>query len=103
MGRIIHAALAALLGAAGPGAAQEGEPEAQLYATAAEESAPTAAARHTVSQGDTLWDISNRYYGDPFQWGSLYGANTDKVRDPDRISPGQEIVVPDLSGTAPGG
>jgi hypothetical protein len=52
---------------------------------------------HTVSGGDTLWDLSNKYYSDPFKWGRIYNANLGVVSNPDLIHPRSELVIPDLT------
>ena len=33
-------------------------------------------------------------YGDPFQWPKIWQANTDQIRNPDIIHPGQVLKVP---------
>ncbi len=45
---------------------------------------------------DCLWNISGKMeiYGDPFQWPKIWQANTDKVRNPDIIFPGQVLMIP---------
>lgn len=52
---------------------------------------------HTVSGGDTLWDLSSKYYSDPFKWGRIYNANLGVVSNPDLIHPKSELVIPDLT------
>lgn len=53
--------------------------------------------RHKVEKGDTLWDLSRKYYKDPFMWGRIYNANFSSVANPDRIYPKDEIVIPDVT------
>ena len=53
--------------------------------------------KHTVSRGDTLWDLSGKYYKNPFMWGRIYNANYKSVADPDRINPREELIIPDLN------
>lgn len=52
--------------------------------------------KHTVTKGDTLWDLSGKYYRNPFMWGRIYNANFKTVADPDRINPKEELYIPDL-------
>ena len=53
--------------------------------------------KHVVDGGDTLWDLSNRYYKDPYKWGKIYNANLSTVENPDRIYPREELVIPDIT------
>lgn len=45
---------------------------------------------------DCLWNISAKphIYGNPFQWVKIWQANTDQIRNPDLIYPGQVLQVP---------
>jgi nucleoid-associated protein YgaU len=45
---------------------------------------------------DCLWNIAKKpsIYGDPWKWKRIYKANTDKIKDPDLIYPGQRLVIP---------
>ena len=63
------------------------EPEA-----APEPPPPPAPRTYTVVSGDTLWAISERFYGD----GSKYQviADASGVSNPDLIHPGQELTIP---------
>ena len=47
---------------------------------------------HTVSTGDTLWDISNAYLGTPWVWPSVWNDN-DGISNPHRIAPGDHIWI----------
>jgi nucleoid-associated protein YgaU len=47
-----------------------------------------------VKRGDNLWQISRRVYGEGMRYSIIYEANTDQIRDPDRIYPGQIFVMP---------
>jgi outer membrane autotransporter protein len=63
--------------AAAPAPAPEPEPTARTY---------------TVESGDTLWAISERFYGD----GSKYQiiADASGISNPDLIQPGQVLTIP---------
>lgn len=51
--------------------------------------------------GDCLWNLANKYYGDPWLWKKIYIANKDKIKDPRVIYPKQVLIIPPLdeSGT----
>ena len=53
---------------------------------------PPAPRTYTVVSGDTLWAISERFYGD----GSKYQviADASGVSNPDLIHPGQVLTIP---------
>ena len=55
----------------------------------------TEARTYTVVSGDTLWKIAERMYGNGSQYMKIYEANTDILEHPDRIFPGQKLVIPD--------
>jgi nucleoid-associated protein YgaU len=64
---------------------------------ASPEPAPAAAPAqrtHTVAKGDTLSAIAQREYGAASRWREIYEANRDQISDPDRIQPGQVLVIP---------
>jgi nucleoid-associated protein YgaU len=64
-------------------------------ATAAQ---PTAAAQqnksYTVKSGDTLSKISKEFYGDSNEYMRIFYANRDKIKDPDMIQVGQQLMIP---------
>ncbi|WP_298419578.1 LysM peptidoglycan-binding domain-containing protein [uncultured Kordia sp.] len=52
--------------------------------------------RHTVASGDTLGKIAKQYYGKAGKYTAIFEANTDILKNPDVIHPGQELVIPNL-------
>ena len=48
---------------------------------------------HTVVYGDSLWDISYKYYGDPYVWPNIFKNNQNKIYDADLILPGQSLII----------
>jgi nucleoid-associated protein YgaU len=48
----------------------------------------------TVTRGDSLWRISRLTYGEGTRYALVYRANRDRIRNPDRIYPGQVFVLP---------
>lgn len=70
-----------------------------LPAFAGAQEAPQVQPRtHEVVRGETLWELADRYLGNPFRWPLIYEANTDQIRDPDLIFPGQRFLIPGLEG-----
>ncbi|MEL6625237.1 MAG: LysM peptidoglycan-binding domain-containing protein [Bacteroidota bacterium] len=51
---------------------------------------------HTVVSGDSLSKIAKEYYGDPMKYTAIFDANTDVLKDPNVIHPGQELKLPNL-------
>ena len=47
---------------------------------------------HTVSRGDTLWEISERYTGSGFNYPDV--AKKNKIANPDLIYPDQQVTLP---------
>lgn len=87
----------------------EAKPAAEAPAKVAE-ATPSAGAAETVApklehadgsviirRNDTLWRISRRVYGHGTRFSTIYLANQDQIRDPDRIWPGQVFKVPGKS------
>lgn len=49
---------------------------------------------YTVKQGDTLWDISQRFIKDPYYWPNLW-SNNPAIGNPHLIYPGQKLRIYD--------
>ena len=48
-----------------------------------------------VKKGDTLWDLSEKYYGTGYSWKKIYAVNRGLIKDPDKIYPFQKLIIPD--------
>ena len=46
---------------------------------------------YTVQSGDSLSKIGSKY---GVSWQKIFDANRDKLDDPDKIQPGQELIIP---------
>ena len=51
-------------------------------------------AKHTVEKGESLSLIAKEYLGDVMAYKQIFAANSDKLDDPNKIYPGQELVIP---------
>jgi hypothetical protein len=59
--------------------------------------------QHTVRPGDTLWDISSRYYKNPYGWPRLWAQNP-QIQNPHWIYPGDQVRLRDANDpTGPAG
>ncbi|MBW2061697.1 MAG: LysM peptidoglycan-binding domain-containing protein [Deltaproteobacteria bacterium] len=50
---------------------------------------------YTVKKSDTLWDICQKYYNDPFLWPALWALNQDRLTNPHWISIGDSLIIYD--------
>ena len=49
---------------------------------------------YEVKSGDTLSAIAEEMYGDANKYHKIFDANTPMLSDPDKIYPGQKLVIP---------
>ena len=66
-------------------------------------SAPTTgqSTNYQIQSGDSLWNLAKHRYGDPLLWPLIYRANLDRLRHPDRLSTGLQLVLPALAQPQP--
>jgi len=50
---------------------------------------------HIVREDETLSAISQQYYGSANNWQKIFQANRSRLKDPNRISPGTKLIIPD--------
>jgi hypothetical protein len=63
-----------------------------VFGAAAPVGAQSEPMTHTVVKGDTLWDICEAYYGNPFLWPKLWEMNSF-VTNPHLLKPGDTITL----------
>lgn len=51
-----------------------------------------AVTSYTISHGETLWEISQKVYGDPYMWSKIAKAND--LENPDLIHAGNVLTIP---------
>ncbi len=49
---------------------------------------------YTVVKGDCLWNIAKKFYGNGSKYKKIYNANKDKIKNPNKILPGQKLTIP---------
>ena len=56
---------------------------------------PTTHVRsYTIKSGDSLSKIAKQFYGDASDWDKIYKANQGLITNPDKVYPGQQIIIP---------
>lgn len=63
---------------------------------------PAGFTVHIVEKGDTLWDLGNKYLGNPFSWPQIWELNK-WVKDPHWIYPGDPLIVDGSRSAMPPG
>ena len=56
-----------------------------------------AKAYYIVREGDTLWDITEHFYQDPYLWPAVWGTNPH-ISNPHWIYPGDPIYLASIAG-----
>jgi nucleoid-associated protein YgaU len=71
--------------------------DATAQVAAGDNAAPLQSVEGSViiRRGDNLWRISRRTYGEGMRYTTIYLANKDQIRNPDRIFPGQVFALPE--------
>lgn len=74
---------------------KQGKSKQAISDQAATNEADIMPATHKIVSGESLWTISEKYYGSGYNWTDIAAAN--KIDNPDMISEGQEIVLPKIN------
>jgi len=59
----------------------------------------TLPTSHTVAEGETLWNISEKYYKTGYNWVDIQEAN--ELANANAIEKGQTLLIPDVSPRMP--
>jgi nucleoid-associated protein YgaU len=60
--------------------------------------AVTLPTTYLVSEGDSLWDISMKFYNSGYNWSDI--AKENNLDNPDGLAVGQELTIPDVKSMA---
>jgi len=50
---------------------------------------------HIVRKGETLYEISRKYYGSANNWKKIFDANRNVLEDANKLTPGIKLIIPD--------
>jgi nucleoid-associated protein YgaU len=77
-------------------------PEAASESSVSTRSAPGASSvrYYTVEQGDTLYGIARRIYGEGRHWKAVYDANKDLIDDARELTLGWKLELPPVESVA---
>ncbi len=70
---------------------RSGEVVLNISAPEGGSSSSGSGSTYTVQSGDSLSKIGSQY---GVSWQKIFEANRDKLDDPDKIQPGQELTIP---------
>ncbi len=59
--------------------------------------------RHVVEEGETLFSLAQRYYGDKAKFTEIFQMNREQLTMPDALPPGTVLVIPQLPECAKAG
>ena len=51
-----------------------------------------------VKENETLAQLARKHYGNTHCWVYIYAANKDKIAKPSALTPGTELIIPQISG-----
>jgi nucleoid-associated protein YgaU len=84
-----------------PAASSRGSMDSPLTTAGNDEKKPRTRETYKVyiwqENGDTLWRIAQKVYGDKEKWPLIYNANRDILQDPNKIYPRQVLKIPPLN------
>ena len=75
--------------------AQQGQAQPQTMTAGTSVAGGQSGRRYTVQPGDSLSKIARQFYGDANGYMKIFSANRNILNDPNRIQPGQELIIPE--------
>ena len=82
--------------AAGKPAEAKEEKAAEAKSSAVMPPDPTNSSVYVVKSGDTLGGIAQKNYGNAGYSNIIYKANSDILKDPNKLRPGMKLIIPKL-------
>lgn len=70
------------------------QPAQAAQASAAQAGSSASVRTYKVQPGDSLSKIAKEFYGNANEYNRIFEANRDKLSDPNKIQPGQELKIP---------
>ena len=55
---------------------------------------PEIPTSYIVRKNDNLWNIAKAIYGKGEKWTVIFEANKEKIKDPNKLKPGLELLIP---------
>ena len=55
---------------------------------------PETPTSYIVRKNDNLWNIAKAIYGKGEKWTVIFEANKEKIKDPNKLKPGLELLIP---------
>jgi nucleoid-associated protein YgaU len=77
-----------------PDKKDEPMPDFSDVKSGASSTAPVEGVTYEVKPGDSLSKIAKQFYGSGNEWKRIFEANTDILKDPNKIFPGQKLKIP---------
>jgi LysM domain len=78
------------LGRKGGGATVRGGENGVIFRSGSRLGGSNRSGAHTVRRGDTLWDICDFYFDNPYQWPRIWSYNPE-IKNPHWIYPGEVV------------
>jgi len=50
---------------------------------------------HIIGEGETLSEISYKYYGSANKWQIIFDTNRNVIKDVNKLKPGTKIIIPE--------